>query len=69
MMPLMGWKQPKSNGHNFNTESGIATANVFKKRNNPDFCRIIVNDDKGYEIINEGFRGMGIKKERNTILL
>ncbi|HEX9150845.1 MAG TPA: alpha-L-arabinofuranosidase C-terminal domain-containing protein, partial [Flavobacterium sp.] len=30
---------------------------------NPNYCRVIVNDDKGFSLINEGFRGMGIKKD------
>jgi alpha-N-arabinofuranosidase len=60
--PLMGWKQPKSDKHNYNTESGIAVPVQFsKKGNNHNYCRITVKDAKGYEIINEGFRGMGIK--------
>jgi alpha-N-arabinofuranosidase len=60
--PLMGWKQPKSDKHNFNAESGIAVPVQFsKKGNNHNYCRVTVKDAKGYEIINEGFRGMGIK--------
>lgn len=62
--PLMGWKQPKSDRHSLNKQSGIATTiNVLENKTNPNFCRVIINDDKGYEIINEGFRGMGIKKD------
>ena len=60
--PLMGWNQPKSDKHNFNTKSGIAVPIQFsKKGNNHNYCRVTVKDAKGYEIINEGFRGMGIK--------
>jgi alpha-L-arabinofuranosidase len=62
--PLMGWKQPKSDRHSFNKQSGIATTvKVLENKTNPNFCRVIINDDKGYEIINDGFRGMGIKKD------
>jgi alpha-N-arabinofuranosidase len=62
--PLMGWSQPNSNTHSLNQESGIATPiRSAENPNNPDFCRIIINNDKGYQIINEGFRGMGIKKD------
>lgn len=62
--PLMGWLQPNSNVHSFNKDSGIATPmRTSENKNNPDFCRIIINNDKGYQIINEGFRGMGIKKD------
>ncbi|MFV5690500.1 alpha-L-arabinofuranosidase C-terminal domain-containing protein [Flavobacterium sp. LT1R49] len=62
--PLMGWKQPNSDKHSFNEQSGIATTiKVLENKTNPNFCRVLVNDDKGFEIINEGFRGMGIKKD------
>src|SRR6478609_7279083 len=61
--PLMGWSQPNSDRHSFNKQSGIATTiKVKENKTNPNFCRILINDDKGFEIINEGFRGMGIKK-------
>ncbi|MEO8534471.1 MAG: alpha-L-arabinofuranosidase C-terminal domain-containing protein [Flavobacterium sp.] len=62
--PLMGWEQPNSKRSSLNKESGIATTiKVAENKTNPNFCRILVNDDKGYSIINEGFRGMGVKKE------
>ncbi|MEN9907809.1 MAG: hypothetical protein RLZZ540_950 [Bacteroidota bacterium] len=62
--PLMGWSQPNSDRHSFNTQSGIATTiKVIENKTNLNFCRVVVNDDKGYQIINEGFRGMGIKKD------
>lgn len=61
--PLMGWLQPNSNVHSMNLDSGIATPmRTSENKTNPDFCRIIINNDKGYQIVNEGFRGMGIKK-------
>lgn len=62
--PLMGWNQPNSDRHSFNKQSGIATTvKVLENKTNPNFCRVIINDGKGYELINEGFRGMGIKKD------
>ncbi|MFV8374779.1 alpha-L-arabinofuranosidase C-terminal domain-containing protein [Flavobacterium sp. LB1P71] len=62
--PLMGWKQPNSDKHSFNEQSGIATTiKVLENKTNPNFCRVLVNNDKGFEMINEGFRGMGIKKD------
>jgi alpha-N-arabinofuranosidase len=62
--PLMGWTQPNSNRHSYNKESGIATTiKVLENKNNPSFCRIVINNDKGYSIINEGYRGMGVKKD------
>ena len=62
--PLMGWVQPNSDKHSYNKESGIATTiKIVENKNNPSFCRIVINNDKGYSIINEGYRGMGVKKD------
>lgn len=62
--PLMGWEQPNSDKHSFNKESGIATTiKALENKTNPSFCRILINDSKGFSILNEGFRGMGIKKD------
>ena len=61
--PLMGWVQPNSDRHSYNKQSGIATTiKTLENKTNPSVLRVIVNDDNGYELINEGFRGMGIKK-------
>ncbi|KAF2336950.1 alpha-L-arabinofuranosidase C-terminal domain-containing protein [Flavobacterium daemonense] len=62
--PLMGWEQPNTKRSSLNMNSGVATPiKVLENKNNSNFCRILVNDPKGYEIINEGFRGMGVKKD------
>lgn len=62
--PLMGWLQPNSDRHSFNKNSGIAiTIKDFSNKTNPNFLRATINNDKGYELINDGFRGMGIKKD------
>jgi len=62
--PLMGWEQPNSDTHSFNTESGIATTiKALENKVNPSFCRVLIKNDQGFEIINTGFRGMGIKKD------
>ncbi len=62
--PLMGWEQPNTKRSSLNMNSGVATPiKVLENKNNTNFCRILVNDPKGYEIINEGFRGMGVKKD------
>lgn len=61
--PLMGWEQPNTKRSSMNVNSGVATPiKALENKNNTNFCRILVNDPKGYEIINEGFRGMGVKK-------
>jgi alpha-N-arabinofuranosidase len=62
-LPKMGWLEPNSNRHTYNTESGIAV--VVQQTNtesNANFLQVTVNNPKGYQLINEGFRGMGIKK-------
>ncbi|MBC7847645.1 MAG: alpha-L-arabinofuranosidase [Flavobacterium sp.] len=62
--PLMGWEQPNTKRLSQNKQSGYATPiNVLENKTNPNFCRILVNDDKGYALVNEGFRGMGVKKD------
>jgi alpha-N-arabinofuranosidase len=61
---LMGWKQPNSSTHSFNQQSGIATIiHTAENKTNKNFARFTINNDQGYEILNEGFRGMGIKKD------
>ncbi len=64
--PLMGWKEPNSNRHSLNVNSGRAIP-ITKSEDiaNRHFLRINVNDGSGYSIINEGFRGMGIKEGEN----
>ena len=60
--PLMGWQQPKSNRHSLNEQSGMATAIKEGTAPNNHFIRIEVKNSSGYELINEGFRGMGVKQ-------
>ena len=60
--PLMGWAQPNSDKHSLNKKSGYANVVEAKKSGNKNYASIEVNDDKGYSLINEGFRGMGIKE-------
>lgn len=60
---LMGWKEPNTSSQGFNEESGSAAIiHTDLHKTNKNFARITVNNDKGYELINEGFRGMGVKK-------
>ena len=60
--PLMGWAQPNSDKLSLNDKSGYASIVEGKKSGNKNYARIDVKDDKGYTLINEGFRGMGIKE-------
>jgi len=62
--PLMGWDQPNTKRSSLNMQSGVATPiKMSENKTNQNFCRFLINDAKGYAIINEGFRGMGVKKE------
>ncbi|PBJ10194.1 alpha-L-arabinofuranosidase C-terminal domain-containing protein [Flavobacterium sp. ACN6] len=60
--PLMGWEQPNTKRSSLNKESGSA-APVKLEADNTVFCRVEINNAKGYVLINEGFRGMGVKKD------
>ncbi|QOG01232.1 alpha-L-arabinofuranosidase C-terminal domain-containing protein [Flavobacterium sp. MDT1-60] len=60
--PLMGWEQPNTKRSSLNKESGSATP-IEITANNTNFCRVEINNATGYALINEGFRGMGVKKD------
>ena len=61
--PKMGWVEPNSDRHSFNEESGTAkTVKYSDITGNANYIQVTVNNDKGYELINEGYRGMGVKK-------
>jgi len=62
-LPKMGWMEPNSDRHSFNNNSGIAKIVRYQDESgNHNFGRIMVNDPSGYKLINEGYRGMGIKE-------
>ena len=61
--PLMGWIQPNSDRHSLNEQSGIAAIMKTGEHPNERYARVTVNKSSGYKLINEGFRGMGIKKD------
>ena len=61
--PLMGWNQPNSDRHSLNEKSGIAKVVKETEGTNKHFARIEIKDNTGYSIINEGFRGMGVKAD------
>lgn len=61
--PLMGWIQPNSDRHSLNEQSGIAAIMKTGEQPNKRYARVTVNKSSGYKLINEGFRGMGIKKD------
>lgn len=60
---LMGWEEPNSDRHSFNQNSGKAQLVKYSdSTNNHNYVLVTVNDPEGYELINQGYRGMGIKK-------
>lgn len=61
--PMMGWTEPNSDRHSLNLKSGKALPVAYaEKQPNRYYLRVIINDDNGYELVNEGFRGMGIRQ-------
>jgi alpha-N-arabinofuranosidase len=61
-LPKMGWKEPNSIRYSLNGASGFGS--IIKNEANPanrNFLRVLVNNADTYELINEGFRGIGVK--------
>ncbi len=63
--PMMGWKEQKFDRFSLNKESGFTSIinHGDGEASGPRFARVTTNADKGYGLTNEGFRGMGIKKD------
>ena len=55
--PLMGWKEQRQSGSN------VLVVNRNDHSANPRFARVTVGGSKPFGLTNEGFRGMGIKKD------
>ena len=63
LLPKMGWKEPNSSKHSNNNDSGFLNPMQYSGENtNHRFARVTVKGSK-YALINEGYRGMGIKKD------
>ena len=61
--PMMGWKQPDTDPYSTNENSGIAnTLNFEKNKTNKNILRVNIFNDKKYNLVNEGFRGIGVHK-------
>lgn len=61
-LPMMGWEQVNSDRHSMNLNSGRAT--IIKTEGDPanrNHLRVMVNNGDNYALINQGFRGMGVK--------
>ena len=62
--PLMGWTEQKYDKFSLNKESGFTSIyNHGDEASGARFARVTANADKGYGLTNEGFRGMGLKKD------
>ena len=63
--PLMGWTEQKYDKFSLNKESGFTSIynHGDDEASGARFARVTANADKGYGLTNEGFRGMGIKKD------
>lgn len=61
--PMMGWSQPATDPYSANENSGIAnTLHFAQNQTNKNVLRVKVFNDENYHLINNGFRGMGIRK-------
>src|SRR6187551_384857 len=61
--PLMGWTQYKNDKFAVTNAGGALIISRGEESVNPRFARVNVLEDKGYGLSNEGFFGMGIKKD------
>ncbi|HZI25296.1 MAG TPA: alpha-L-arabinofuranosidase C-terminal domain-containing protein, partial [Chryseolinea sp.] len=63
--PLMGWTEQKYDRFSLNKQSGFTSIynHGDDEASGARFARVTANADKGYGLTNEGFRGMGIKKD------
>jgi alpha-N-arabinofuranosidase len=63
--PMMGWTEQKFDRFSLNKESGFSSIinDEEDAASGSRFARLTINADKGYGLTNEGFRGMGVKKD------
>lgn len=71
-VPLMGWREAKTDRFSNNMQSGAVTIinrsgstskdGAGDETVNPRFARVTVNNPQDYALVNEGFFGMGVKK-------
>jgi alpha-L-arabinofuranosidase len=65
-VPLMGWTELNSNRFAVGSNAGKAMIiNRGAGYANPRFARLSILKDTGYVMTNEGFRGMGVKKDNS----
>lgn len=61
--PLMGWTEQKGNKFALASNAGKILVINRHDESNARFARVTVNAETGYGVTNEGFRGMGVKKD------
>ena len=62
-LPTMGWLQPNSDRHSMNANSGFARViDSGDPVANRHFLHVETHAATGYTLVNEGFRGMGVKQ-------
>ncbi|MGB3801937.1 MAG: alpha-L-arabinofuranosidase, partial [Lewinella sp.] len=62
-LPKTGWLEPNSDRHSMNEDSGMG--DIIKVKDDPanqNYLRVTVKNPANYHLINEGFRGMGVKE-------
>ncbi|WP_116107396.1 alpha-L-arabinofuranosidase C-terminal domain-containing protein [Lewinella sp. IMCC34191] len=62
-LPKTGWLEPNSDRHSMNENSGMS--DIVKVKDDPanqNYLRVTVKNPEGYHLLNEGFRGMGVRE-------
>lgn len=60
-LPKTGWDEPGVNAYGFNPDSGSSSLLKYgTESGNQTYLQVHVQNENGYALINEGFRGMGI---------
>ncbi|MBK8393166.1 MAG: carbohydrate binding domain-containing protein [Saprospiraceae bacterium] len=60
--PMLGWSEPSTDRFSLNLQSG--NSSIMKSNTDQgvkNFLRVTVHNDQNYKILNDGFRGMGLK--------
>lgn len=62
-LPKTGWSEPHSSPYSLNRESGSSSAMKYgAESGNQTYLRVQIQKPEGYELINEGFRGIGVRE-------
>lgn len=62
-LPKTGWSEPHSSPYSLNRESGSSSAMKYgAESGNQTYLRVQIQKPEGYELLNEGFRGIGVRE-------